>query len=339
MKRAAIKLLAIGLAVLLGSFVMLPQSVWAEETEEAVTEERNAASTSISISPVSKILQLLPNTTYDDVFVITNNGSGTLEFETYASPYSYSYSETDDEYKLGFSTQNNYTQITRWITFKDTEGNYKERARYKVPAGESIEVSYRIKTPASIPNGGQYAVLFARTISSDTAGSGIRTEASPGLVVYGRSNGETIVESEIRNLSIGQTLERGEDKKTTVSLINAAAKIKNNGNVDFTAQGELKVENLFGQTLYRTTGTRGLVSVIPETELTISDVWEETPYFGFFRTTWTVTAAGKTETISKLIMILPIPVLVAVILLLTFIIIWIIILVRKRKERRSRFMI
>ena len=72
-------------------------------------------------------------------------------------------------------------------------------------------------------------------------------------------------------------------------------------------------------------------------ELSVSDTWDETPYFGIFKATWTVTAAGQTETISQVIFLLPLPVIVIALLLLTIIIVWITIVVRKRKERRSKF--
>lgn len=329
------------LALLLGSTVFF-NVAWAEGESEA--EQIMAAATSISISPVSKILQLLPDTTYEDSFKVTNNGSGVMDFEVYASPYSYTYSEDDDEYKLGFSNENTFTQITRWITFKDTNGDYVTKARYQAQPGEAVEISYKITTPSSIPGGGQYAVLFAHTLSNSTTASGIKTEASPGLVVYGRSNGQTVTASEIRDLKISQSYTGEKTDNTngtaeTKTLINASAKVKNTGNVDFMAQGKLKVEGIFGRSYYETDSNSGRVSVIPETELTVSDVWQNTPYFGLFKATWTVSAAGNTETISQLILIMPAPVLVAIILLLTIIIIWIIIFIRKRKERRSRFMI
>ena len=177
---------------------------------------------------------------------------------------------------------------------------------------------------------------FAHTLSNNTTSSGIKTEASPGLVVYGRSNGQTITSGEISSKSISQSLTVDGETK---SIINAAAKVKNTGNVDFMAAGILKVTGLFGNLYYETPSTQGRVSVIPETELSVSDKWENTPYFGIFNATWTVIAAGETEEITQFIIILPAPILIAAILLLTFITIWIIIMVRKRKERRSRFMV
>ena len=295
--------------------------------------EETKPATSISISPVNKVIKLEPGKTYDDSFKVMNNGSDVINFEVYASPYSYTKEEDDGEYKLGFSRETSYTQITRWITFKDETGAYSAKPKFKVAPGATFVVNYRIKTPASIPDGGQYAVIFAHTLSSDTETGGLRTEASPGLVVYGRSNGETKFESEIYDLKINKTVTEGEK---TLTKINGTSMVNNAGNVDFMAYGKLTVRGIFGHQYYVTPDTKG-VSIIPETELVVSDTWDDTPYFGLFHVTWSVTVKDKTEEISRLVLILPVPIIILMILLLTVIGIWITIMVRKRKERRSRF--
>lgn len=330
MKKKVLTLACLTVVAMFGAF-FCSNNAWAEDDD---TDELVKAATSISISPVSKVLRIEADSVYEDSFKVTNNGSEVMNFEVYASPYSYTFSETDNEYKLGFSRENNYTQIVRWITFADKNGNYVKSPKFSADPGESVEVKYRISTPSSIPAGGQYAVLFAHTLSSNTTSGGLRTEASPGLVVYGRADGETIATAEVSDLKIAQTLGKDTDKK---NIINATARVKNTGNVDFMARGVLKVEGIFGRAYYETPDTNGMVSIIPETELTVSDQWEETPYFGLFKVSWTVSAIDESETITQMVLIMPAPIIVLMILLLTIIIVWIIIMVRKRKERRSRF--
>ena len=85
--------------------------VEAENEEEAEEEAgQETVGTSISITPVSKVLQLSASSTYDDVLSVTNDGNEQIRFEVYAAPYSYVYSEESDSYALGFSKENNYTQ-------------------------------------------------------------------------------------------------------------------------------------------------------------------------------------------------------------------------------------
>lgn len=305
----------------------LSNNVFAEEEK---TENR--PTTSISISPVSKIMKLEPEKSYRDSFKVMNNGSEQINIEVYASPYSYTLSEDDHEYKLGFTQQNSYTQITRWITFRDTSGNYVKNPHFAIAPGTTFEIHYKIKTPSSLPDGGQYAVIFAHTLSSDEEG-GLKTEASPGLVIYGRTNGTTIMKSEIYDLKVNKSLTDGE---RTINVINGTAKVNNSGNVDFMAYGKLTVSGVFGHEYYVTPDNKG-TSIIPETELLVSDKWDDTPYFGLFRVKWSVTVGTNTEEITRIILILPAPIIILMILLLTIIVIWIMIMVRKRKERRSRF--
>ena len=337
MKSFVLKITCIAASIIIGSVFCLAGNTFAEEEQPDTTaSDIVKAATSISISPVSKVLQLEENQVYSDTFEVTNNGSEDMTFEVYASPYSYTLSETDNEYKLGFSRETKYTQITRWITFKDVNGNYVKQPQFTAKPGESVTVKYHISTPASIPAGGQYAVLFAHTLSKDTNASGIKTEASPGLVVYGRSTGETISTSEISSLELIQT--KGNEKDNVkVNSISGSAKVKNTGNVDFMAYGTLKVTGLFGQTYYETPATSGRISVIPESELTVSDAWEDTPYFGVFNASWTVHTIDNEETITKTFVIMPVPIILLVVLLLTIITIWIIMVVRRRKERKSRY--
>ncbi len=333
MSRASIKRILAALIITL-SIAACPVLAYAEE-EAANEEGTEEGGTSISISPVSNILSLEGGKQYDFTFKVTNGGNSEMRFEVYAAPYSYTQSEDDGEYKLGFSRENNYTQITRWITFANPEGEYVEKPVFVAQPKESVEISYRITTPESIPAGGQYAVLFAHTLSDSLSGSGIKTEASPGLVVYGRSTGETIKSSEINDMVIRQTITNR--KKETVNHINASAKVKNNGNVDFTAVGTLKVQGIFGRDYYETPAGTAAVSVIPETELTLSDEWENTPYFGLFNVSWKVTTSGNVKTITSVVLIMPAPIIVVILILLTIITIWIIIKLKKRSARRVRY--
>jgi len=342
MRKSIIKSLVLALMALLLSGVFVPITVHADEelispnpnsAEDAESEK--APGTNISLSPVSKVLQISSNSQYEDHISVTNDGDNEMQIEVYAAPYSYIYSEEEDTYKLGFNNDNSYTQITRWITFKDKDGNYAKNPTYTIAPKASLDVYYKISTPDNIPAGGQYAVIFAHTLTGVISSNGIKTEASPGMVVFGRSTeGETITKAVISGSKISQsiTTESGQ-----VTKINASAKIKNEGNVDFSATGKLTIDGIIGGGHYETPANAGRASVIPESELAVSDTWEETPSFGIFKVVWTVNAGGETETIEQIVVINIMPIIIIIIILLTIIAIWIIIVVRKRKERRSRF--
>ena len=315
------------------SFGVFATSTFADEES---SETPALGGTSISLEPSSKTFpQISSNSVYDGAFKFKNDGEAEITIEVYAAPYSYVYSEEEDLYKLGFNNENNFTQITRWISIKDSDGNYVEKPSFKVPGKESIEINYRITTPNNIPAGGQYAVIFAQTVSGATTTSGIRTEASAGMIIYGHSSeGEAVTSAEISSLSITPGLR--DKTAANQSGYYASAKVKNTGNIDFNAIGKLKVEPIIGSGSYETPPTAGLFSIIPESERIVEDEWKDVPTFGLYKVTWTVEAAGQTETIERMIFIISPLFIVITIILLTFITIWIIIRVRRRKERRSR---
>jgi hypothetical protein len=311
--------------------------------EEAAPEEQNNQKiilygSEISISPISEIVQLSSDTPYESTFTVTNDGDDSVNFEVFVAPYSYIHSDEDNTYTLGFTNENNYTQITRWTRIKDSNGNYVKNPHFTIGGHEKMEISYRITAPENMPAGGQYAVIFVHSTADEWGDGGIKTETSPGLVIYGRANGETVISGEISDLNLNQTItkEAENGKSTTYGHINASAKVKNTGNIDFNATATLKVESVFGGGYYQTPENKARTSVIPESELVLSDEWENTPAFGLYKATWTVVAAGETQAIEQMVFINPVPFIIISIILLTIIIVWITIMLRKRKERRAR---
>lgn len=341
MKKINSGIVAVGVILLLFASLFISINTWADE-EKSGEGQSEVVGTSISLMPVSKVLQLSSNSEYEDTMTVSNDGNEDIDIEVYAAPYSYVYSEEEGVYKLGFSHENNFTQLVRWISFVNSKGEWVATKKYKVPAHGSTDVKYKITTPNNIPAGGQYAVIFAHTLTGVISANGIKTEASPGMVIYGRSTeGEVKMSAEISDMKVGygaNTPTTGEDGATTSSkdVFSASAKVKNSGNVDFSAVGKLKVESIIGFGGYETPADRGRISVIPESELEVSDAWEDTPAFGLYKATWTVTAGDSTETVETVVFVNPLPAIIVVIIVLTIITIWIIMVVRKRKERSSR---
>lgn len=339
MNKKIARVLSFGLIAMMGLGLFVPYYTYADDdkAESSETKEETVSGTNISLTPVSKILQISSNSSYEDDFTVSNEGDTEMKIEVYAAPYSYVYSSEEDAYKLGFNNENSFTQISRWITFQNTSGSYEKKTEFIIQPKDSIDIHYKISTPDNVPAGGQYAVIFAHTLTSTVSSNGIKTEASPGIVVYGRSTeGEVIVKAEISSLKI----EHGYiENEGVINNIRATAKVKNTGNMDFNATGVLKIEPIIGGASYETSVTGGRASIIPEAELVVSDEWEDTPGFGIYKATWTVTVGDETQTIEQIIFINPLLFIIIAIIVLTIIILCIIIGVKKRKERRSRLAI
>lgn len=303
---------------------LLPTTAFAEEDTSGL---------SISIAPVSNIVSLSPSKSDEYSFSVTNESDITTTIEVYATPYSYTFSKSDNEYLLGFTQENSYTQITRWINFKNSDGKYTKKATFNLSAGESREIFYQINTPANLPAGGQYATIFARTLTNIVS-DGINTEISPGLIIFGHAEGETDESAEIRDLTISKHLTKtGKSTNRKITRINASAKVKNTGNIDFPARGTLKVTNIFGVTYYETPNDKPSTFIIPRSELPITDEWKRTPFIGLFNVTWTVSALDQTEIITKTIFIPPSPIMAFILLLLTIFVIRVMLFIKKRKTR------
>lgn len=333
-KKTILEVVAVCLLCLLTVGALVPFRAFADENTDGNSEEQTKSATSISLMPVSKVLQIAPGSNYEDTLTVNNDGDEKMDVEVYAAPYSYVYSEVDDTYKLGFNRENNFTQITRWITFEDANGEWKTKVNYSIPAHDSLTVKYKITTPDDIPAGGQYAVIFVHTLTAVTSANGIRTEASPGMIIYGRNNdGEVRVSANISDMTVKYGIEEDGSKRDNFY---ASAKVKNDGNIDFSAVGKLKVDSILGGGGYETPGDRGRISVIPDSELVVHDEWENSPSFGIYKVTWTVTAGDATDTVETIVFVNPLLFIFISIIVLTIIIVWVTIVVRKRKERRSR---
>lgn len=333
MKRNILNALAVSLiAVLcLGFFVNTAHAEGDESAEDPTNE--NITGTSIRLSPANFIVDLPPDSTIEDSFEVKNEGDSDIKVEIHANPYFYTYSEEDGQYKLGFNNENSFTQLARWITFEDQSGVFVGKPTYTIKANEKLNIKYQIKTPTDMPGGGQYAVIFVHALTSVTSSNGIRTEASPGIVVYGHATeGERKVSPAISGLKIEKGIT---ENNTTRNNIYATARVKNNGNIDFVATGTLKVDPIIGFTAFEEPEPVK-VSIIPETEMTVFKEWENTPSFGIYKVTWAVSSGDQIETVERIFFLFSPIVLIGVIILLTFITIWIIVVVRKRKARRSR---
>ena len=315
-------------AILLGSFAMVvPTFVSAEEANSGDSDKSAGPGTMLQISPVSQRTAIVAGKTYEDlVFNVTNVGSSKFSFHVYTAPYTV----TDEDYNVNFTNETERTQLSRWITFKQDDGTYKDTASFTIDAGQKKEISYKISVPKDIPAGGQYATIFAESdvTEGEVTSSGIQTVSRVGMIIYGSTDGDTINSAEILEYNIPTFLTSGN--------ISATSKIRNSGNTDFEASYNFTVKSLFGRTLYEKATS---YPVLPDTERRVSLEWENTPMMGFFQVQYTINALDKTQEVSRIVVIIPPFVMVIGLILLTLIIVWIIILIRKRRERRSRLLV
>ena len=310
------------LAIALTGAVAPVTNVFADE--DKTTTATNSSSW-IQVTPVSSRVVLRPGQELEYSMVVSNIGTDKFNYSVYTAPYSV----VDENYNVSFSNETNRTQLSRWIKFIKEDGSTSDIYKGSLDPNGKQTINYRISVPENIPAGGQYATIFAQTDNDndnkDT--SGIKTVSRIGLVVYGRTNGETDDRASITDFSVPGFLNNGP--------ITATSKVKNEGNTDIEAKYKFTVKSVFGNTLHE---DEQAYNILPDTERRLNSEWKNTSPMGLFWVTYSVSSSAlanaKEET--KLVIILPIYMILIMLILLTILVIWIIMLVRKRKERKGR---
>ena len=325
-----INIVLAGVMILAGATV-LPQAAHAEGEETPETW--------LQLSPTAVTVTLMggdvlegksdkcpKNVEEGCVMEVKNIGTKGFRYRVYSSPYVVK----GENYDLDFSEEasTSYTQISRWITIMGEDGAYAKEAEFAIEPGETQYIHYRIDVPEDVPGGAQYAVIWAQTLGGSTTGTGVQTISQAGMVISGRTIGNTQQTAEV--------YEYGFDRFVLSGPLTAKATIKNTGNTDFDAYYTYNAHTIFGKEIYTDQGT---IATFPDTEYHININWENPPLLGIFQVEFRVSGADTVKTETHIVIIMPIFVMILLILLLTVAIVWIIIIIRKRKERKTRTLV
>ena len=311
--------------VILAISLALSSKVWGEEpTENEQTDDsavEASTPTALQISPVSARIALESGQTVEKSFNIKNNGTSAFRVRIYAAPHTVG----DEDYTDDFTSQTQYTKISGWISFLDSDGETIDEPEYTLEANDSISVKYRITVPEDTASGGQYACIFAETIDETQNVEGIKTITRAGLSIFGNVAGDTRRLAKIGDIDINSLLFKGK--------VSITSNVENVGNIDFQTSVDINIRSFFGKQLY----TDQLVyTVFPETTRRIYTEWDDTPFYGIFRLKTKVTALGTEVESERLILVMP-PIMIALtIVLCTSITIAVIIYWRKRTLCRNR---
>lgn len=311
--------------ILICSFLSLTPSPFVSAASQKNSPPKEKPDVWLQVSPVSNRVILRPNDNLEYNFRVENIGAKAFKYKVYAAPYSV----TDENYNLNFSSQTSRTQLSRWIEFKQPDGNFSKEFSQSINPGEKQNITYRVSVPKDIPDGGQYATIFAQSEPEGNSNSpGIRTVSRVGVVIFGRTLGKTKSTAKIANFSLPGFLAGGN--------LSTNSKVKNSGNIDFGVHYSLTVKKIFGSKIYEKTQA---FDVLPGTSRKVSMLWQKTPKFGIFHVTAKVSAVDQSKTVSKLVLIMPLFVLIIVLILLTILIIWTIILIKKRRDQRASLIV
>jgi hypothetical protein len=274
----------IHLALLLAMSVALPGSALAATAP---------AGENITASPTQIKPQLQPGTTTGGSITIINDGTKPYDFKGYVTPYHVA----GENYDPSFTTEAG-----------------QDQAPVSQPH-QTIVIPYTIAVPAGTGGGGYYATLFFETIPKTSPGSGVTSKQRVGIVAYIKVEGDTI--------------EHGSVESFTIPPINpgppvvATLRLKNDGNVHYTADITEHVTDVFG----RPKATIHVIrEVLPQTTRRFELSWDKAPAFGLFHVDASVQMLGRTEVLrARYILILSAGAFVAVaamLLLLLGLFVW-----------------
>jgi hypothetical protein len=244
----------------------------------AVAEPVNATDLpTLQITPAHSNLHLTPGSAKYQTITATNKSDQEITIRVYVETY-------------GQNSASNRSQIIRWLKF--------EQEQYTVAANQTIEINYNVHVPFDVAYGDQAAVIYVEKMTSEIAGqTGAITVPRAGSVLKATISGDTRDGITVSDLSLPPAI-----LNSQTDFI-ASSKVSNIGNTDLDTFFRLEVKNFFGQILY----DKEITAVIESgTEHTITQKWEEAPAIGFLSVRYNVSAFGKHEELTRLILIVPI---------------------------------
>ena len=289
----------------------------------APTFAEEESTDSFSISPMYQRITLIPGERYTGSIIVLNPFKSTknLHYSASVSPYT----PVGDEYDPDFSTSSESTEITKWITFENPEGD--------LAPNEEEKVKFTIDVPEDSPAGGQYAAIMIENVpdhGNDSAGEGLVIESTIRMasILYATVMGDTVESGDIITNSFPSFV--------TELPVDGLVSFRNTGNVHLDATTFTQVFPLFSREEIYTNEESPMENLImPNTTRSIVTKWEDAPTVGIFHIIQTTKFAEKSSIVDKYLFICPIWLLAVI----AFIIILPIILVftgHKRKQRHAK---
>lgn len=275
----------------------------------------NNSTQGFTLSPMKENVILNPGETYESSFSIANpatNGKD-FDYEIVISPF-----YVDENYNNIFTTEGGFNEITDWITIDSSlTGTLKPN--------DTKDIYFTIKTPTNAPAGGQYAAIIVQSAEPTEAveGSAILERTAIAHTIFAEVTGTTTRQGDILNINVPGFLSSG--------TISGESTIKNTGNIHGKATYTLKVTPLFsGEEVYTNAEEPVTHDILPNRSYYNKLSWDNTPGIGIFNVVYTVDFEGKTNEISKMVIVCPIWLIVALIIIIAAIIGFIVMKFRKK---------
>lgn len=311
------KCLTLALTLILGIAFLMPASASAKSGDIVV-----------SLRPSEQDLELTPGKTYEESVVVYNIGKEAFDFSVEASPYQ----TKDNSYEPDFFSENSYTKLSNWITFKKHD--------FRVDPSTSVEVNFTITVPADAPGGGQYAAILIQLGDIDAEAPGVGVISQLAATIHGHVKGNSVRRD-------GRMISHDFPTILLGSPFTITSVFENTGNIDYRVNESWTIRDFFTNREYVSPSSAnedgyayGTISavVLPNTERTIKLNWQDAPAFGVFRVEQTISYFDQTETYSHVVVVCPIWAVALACAFITFGVIWLIAhFINRRREQPQVF--
>lgn len=245
-----------------------------------------------TLTPMSQNISLQPGQVYTGSITVANpaNAAKDFNYKVEISPYGV----VGEDYTADLITQNNRSQISKWIKIENPTGTLKPN--------DVTKVNFTITVPENAPAGGQYAALLVSSADNNVSNNGITINNvfEMASLIYANVTGKMIHEGEVSEILVPGFI--------TNTPITTNTIVKNNGNSHEFAEIAIEVKNLFNETVYPVSGESGITSeiIMPETTRLITRNINDVSPLGVYHITETVNYLGQDTVAYKTVMVCPV---------------------------------
>jgi hypothetical protein len=270
-----------------------------------------ASAKSITLSPSSTNLTLLPGVTANRDITIINDGDTPYTVTLSAAPYRVQ----GETYDPLFTRLPGTTDASAWVTLSQKS--------LTLSAHQTATVGYTLTAPKVTASGGYYAVVFAET--TGTVGGGVSASNRVGDILYMTVDGQVKQGGSLSGAPLS--------KFVFGSSIPIGVKVTNNGGLHFQTDSHLGVTTLSGKSVFRADSTH---YVLPQTTRLISSEWTPASFGGIYKVSRSATVAGANKSLPDEWIVVATPKIIPLIAFIILAIVgFVILLTRTRRHKRG----
>ena len=233
---------------------------------------------------------------YTDSLKIVNpaDSDSPLHYEVSVLPYSV----VGEGYTADLATETQRTQIAKWITIEDSEG--------EIQPNSSKDIEYTIKVPEGVPSGGQYAAIAVTAIPDSKAGAensvSFNSVYELTSLIYANVNGKTtyggrIIENDIPGFSSTPDV-------TVGAMVENTGNTHGNATIMLNVTDILRNEEIFSSDIDTDENVFSEV-VMPETTRYITREINNLPSLGLVKIEQTIRFNGEVSEKENVVFIAP----------------------------------